>query len=181
MSNTNASGRLILQNVRFSYANVWEPKSINDGDPKYSVSVIISKDDTKQIEEVKKWIADATEAGKAKFGGKIPTNLKQPLRDGDEDRPDDEAYKGCMFFNANSTTAPAIVDAKRKPIMDQSEFYSGCYGSVSITFYAFNQAGNKGVAAGLGNLMKTKEGERLSGGASAEQDFGAAAADEDLG
>ena len=48
----------------------------------------------------------------SKWGGKIPANLKLPLRDGDIDRPDDEAYAGCYFFNANSRQAPQVVDAK---------------------------------------------------------------------
>ena len=37
------------EDTRWSFANVWEPKSINGGAPKYSVSLIIPKSDTKTV------------------------------------------------------------------------------------------------------------------------------------
>ncbi len=95
---------------------------------------------------------------------------KLPLRDGDTER-DDEAYKGAYFVNANSTTAPQIVDRAVQPILDRSEVYSGCYARVSINFYAFNTNGNKGIACGLGNIQKVRDGEPLSGRTSAADDF----------
>ncbi len=175
----NNKTKVITGKVRFSYANVWEPKSINGGDEKYSVSLIISKSDIKTINDIKAAIEAAKQDGKAKFGGKIPANLKLPLRDGDIDRPEDEAYKDSYFVNANSKDKPSIVDKNVKLIMDQDEVYSGCYGRASITFYAFNQNGNKGVACGLGNLQKLSDGEPLSGRSRAEDDF-SSADDEDF-
>lgn len=163
--------KVITGIVRFSYANVWEPKSINGSDEKYSVSLIIPKSDTKTIQEIKDAVETAKQEGKAKFGGKIPANLKLPLRDGDIERPEDEAYKDSYFINANSKDRPQIVDKSVKPILDQSEVYSGCYGRVSVTFYAFNSNGNKGIACGLGNIQKIKDGEPLSGHSSASDDF----------
>lgn len=163
--------KVITGGVRFSYANVWEPKSINGSDEKYSVSLIIPKNDTNTIQEIKDAVEAAKQEGKSKFGGKIPANLKLPLRDGDIERPEDEAYKDSYFVNANSKDRPQIVDKNVKPILDQSEVYSGCYGRVSITFYAFNSNGNKGIACGLGNIQKIKEGEPLSGRSSASDDF----------
>lgn len=170
MENNNKT-KVITGKTRFSYANIWEAKSINGGDEKYSVSLIISKDDTKTINEIKAAIEAAKQEGKAKFGGKIPANLKLPLRDGDVDRPDDEAYKNSYFVNANSKDKPQIVDKNVKPILDQSEVYSGCYGRASVTFYAFNSNGNKGIACGLGNLQKLSDGEPLSGRSRAEDEF----------
>ena len=93
-----------------------------------------------------------------------------PLRDGDDERNDD-AYKGHYFINANSNTQPQIVDKNVKPILDRSEVYSGCYARVSLNFYAFNNNGNKGVACGLGNIQKIRDGESLSGRSSAADDF----------
>ena len=116
-------------------------------------------------------IEAAKQAGLSKFGGKIPANLKLPLRDGDTEREDDEVYAGKYFINANAKTKPGIVDKGGNPIIDTTEFYSGCYGHASITFYAFNTSGNKGIACGLNNLMKTRDGEMLGGRASAEDDF----------
>ncbi|MBC2723232.1 DUF2815 family protein [Desulfosporosinus sp.] len=168
MENTT---KVVTGKVRFSYANVWEPKSINGGDEKYSVSIIIPKTDMKTIADIKAAIERAKKDGTSKFGGKVPANLKLPLRDGDVDRPDDEAYKDSYFINANSKDRPGIVDKNVKAILDPSEFYSGCYGRASITFFAFNQNGSKGIACGLQNLQKLSDGEPLSGRSRAEDDF----------
>ena len=119
--------------------------------------------------------------GVAKFGGKKPNKaaIKLPLRDGDIER-DDEAYKGHYFINANSTTAPQIVDRAVKPILDRSEVYSGCYARVSLNFYAFNSNGNKGIACGLGNIQKIRDGESRGGKTTAADDFGAVVDDDFL-
>ena len=166
--------------TRWSYANVWEPKSINGGAPKYSVSLIIPKSDTKTVTAVKKAIQAAFDEGQSKLKGSsksVPalSAIKTPLRDGDLERPDDEAYKDSYFINANSATAPGIVDAARQPILERSEVYSGVYGRASINFYAFNSNGNRGIACGLNNLQKIADGEPLGGKTRAEDDF----ADED--
>lgn len=171
-------------NTRWSYANVWDPKSINGGAPKYSVSLIIPKFDTATVNKIKAAIQSAYEEGESKLKGNgksVPalSILKTPLRDGDLERPDDAAYAGCYFVNANSATAPGIVDADRQPILDRSEVYSGVYGRASINFYAFNSNGNKGIACGLNNLQKIKDGEPLGGKSRAEDDF-ATDADDDF-
>lgn len=141
--------KVVTETVRLSYAHIWEPASINGGDEKYSVSLIIPKSDTKTIKAIQDAVEQAKQDGKAKFGGKIPANLKLPLRDGDIERPDDEAYADSYFINANSKDKPQIVDTKVQPILDRSEVYSGCYARVSISLYAFNTNGNKGIACGL--------------------------------
>lgn len=165
--------KVITGIVRLSYANVWEPKSINGGAEKYSVSLIIPKSDTKTLNAINAAVNAAIEEGKGKFGGKIPNKaaLKLPLRDGDIDRADDEAYANSYFINANSNTAPQIVDRNVNPILDRSEVYSGVYARVSINFYAFNSNGNKGIACGLGNIQKIRDGEPLGGRTNAAEDF----------
>ena len=165
--------------TRFSYANVFEPKSINGGDAKYSVSLLIDKKDKKTLDKIEAAVQAAIEEGKGKWGGKIPKKLKLPLRDGDEER-DDDAYAGKMFLNANSSAKPGVVDEDLNPIMDADEFYSGCFGRASVNFYAFNSNGSVGIACGLNNLQKLADGDRLSGGASAEEDFGAIEDEDDL-
>lgn len=173
--------KVITGTVRLSYANVWEPKSINGGAEKYSVSLIIPKSDTKTIAAINAAVDAAIEEGISKFGGKKPNKaaIKLPLRDGDVER-DDEAYHNCYFVNANSTTAPQLVDQQVNPIFDRSEVYSGVYGRVSLSFYAFNSNGNKGVACGLGNIQKIKDGEPLGGRTNAADDFGTLADDDFL-
>jgi hypothetical protein len=177
MSNTTNTTKVLTKVitgiVRLSYANVYEPKSINGGTEKYSVSLIIPKSDTKTVAAVSAAVDAAIEEGKGKFGGKVPSKaaLKLPLRDGDIDRPDDDAYAGHYFINANSNTAPQIVDKQVNPILDRSEVYSGMYARVSINFYAFNSNGNRGVACGLGNIQKVRDGEPLGGRSNAADDF----------
>lgn len=167
----NQNNTKVIVPCRFSYLHCWEPDSVNGGDPKYSVSAIVPKSDTKTINAIKAAIEQAKKDSVSKWGGKVPANLKLPLRDGDIDRPDDEAYVGCYFFNANSRQAPQVVDSKVQPILDQSEVYSGCYGKISVTFYGYNSNGNRGIAAGLGNIQKLKDGESLGGRTSAADDF----------
>lgn len=162
--------------TRWSYANVWDAKSINGGTPKYSVSLIIPKSDTKTVKKIQTAIQAAYEEGQSKLKGNgksVPalSVIKTPLRDGDAERPDDEAYKNSYFINANSATAPGIVDADRNPILERSEVYSGVYGRASISLYAFNSNGNRGIACGLNNLQKISDGEPLGGKSRAEDDF----------
>ncbi len=171
-------------NTRWSYANVWDAKSINGGTPKFSVSLIIPKSDTVTVNKVKAAIQAAYQEGEGKLKGNgkfVPAldAIKNPLRDGDKERPGDDAYANSYFINANSATAPGIVDADRNPIMDRSEVYSGVYGRASVNFYAFNSNGNRGIACGLNNLQKIRDGEPLGGKSRAEDDF-ATEADDDF-
>lgn len=176
VKNTNPMKVITSPNTRWSYANVWESKSINGGAPKYSVSLIIPKSDSKTVAKIQAAIEAAYKEGESKLKGNgrsvtALSALKTPLRDGDTERPDDEAYADSYFINANSASAPGIVDADRQPIIDRSEVYSGAYGRASINFYAFNSSGNKGIACGLNNLQKIQDGEPLGGKSRAEDDF----------
>ncbi len=173
---TNPTKVITGKDTRWSYANVWEPKSINGSTPKYSVSLIIPKSDKVTIEKIKKAIEAAYREGEAKLKGNSKTlpplsAIKMPLRDGDLERPDDPTYANSYFINANSATAPGIVDIDLNPILNRSEVYSGVYGRASVSFYAFNSNGNRGIACGLGNLQKIRDGEPLGSKASAEDDF----------
>ena len=162
--------------ARASYANLNEPKSINGGKSKYSVSIIIPKSDKETISRIKAAIKAAYIEGEHKLKGKARTappleELKQPLRDGDKARPDDEAYADSYFINANSDSAPGIVDRNRQPITDTREIYSGIYARFSVNFYAYNTNGNSGIACGLNNVQKLSDGTPLGGKSKAEDDF----------
>ena len=175
-TNVNPCKVITGPNTRWSYANVWEPKAINGGTPKYSISLIIPKSDTVTVAKIKAAIEAAYQEGQAKLKGNaksVPalSLIKNPLRDGDVERPDDPAYADSYFINANSATAPGIVDADRNPVLTRSDVYSGVYGRASISFYAFNSNGNRGIACGLNNLQLLRAGEPLGGKASAESDF----------
>ena len=181
--NDNTNTRVKIGEVRLSYCHLFQPEAVADGgEKKYSVSLLIPKSNTKLVEEVKAAINAAFMAGVAsRFGGKqpVPGTWKNPLRDGDAERPDDDTYAGCFFINATSRTKPGIVkivkmngEKKLMEVTDEDEVYSGCYGVVSVNFFAFNNAGNKGVAAGLNNVLKTKDGDYLGGRTSAQSEFG---------
>lgn len=161
----------VIVPCRFSYLHCWEPVGIEGSEPKYSVSAIIPKSDKATINKIKSAIEQVKKESLSVWGGKVPANLKTPLRDGDTDRPDDEAYSDSYFFNANSKQKPQVVDNLVQPILDQSEVYSGCYGNISVNFYAYSINGNKGIAAGLGNIQKLSDGESLGGRTSAAEDF----------
>jgi len=168
--------KVITGITRLSYANLNQPKSINGGDARYSVSVLIPKSDTKTLNAVKAAIQAAYDEGQAKLKGtskSVPTlaALKTPLRDGDAERPDDEAYQGHFFLNANNKDKPGVVDINRNPIFDTSEIYSGIYARCSLSFFAFNSNGNKGIACALNHVQKVRDGESLGSRTRAEDDF----------
>lgn len=167
--------KVIIAGARLSYANIFEPKAFEGQDPKYSVSLIISKDDTETLDIIDKAIKNAMEQGKSKWGGKVPKNIKLPLHDGDIEREDDESYQNSFYINASSKNAPGVVGLERdratgKAIpLGSDEVYSGCYANVSVNFYAYDK-GSNGISAGLNNIQKCKDGERLGGGAAAAED-----------
>ena len=162
------STKVITNKVRASFVHVFEAQSVNGSEPKYSCSFIIPKSDTVTIGKIKAAMEEARQEGVPKWGGKIPPNLKLPLRDGDVDRPDDPNYEGCYFINASSKEKPGVVDRKRVPITDSLTVYSGCYVRASLNIYPFNTNGNRGIAAGLNNVQFWCDGEPLNGRVFAE-------------
>lgn len=178
--------KVVTEEGRMSYVNVFQPRAAEEGGKeKYSLCFLFSKKSKtgKRIKaQMDAAVQAAIEIGKTgKWGGKIPplSKLKLPLRDGDEERPDDEVYAGMWFVNCSSDTKPGVVDEDVQEIISADEFYSGCYGKVSVNFYPFNNAGSKGVACGLNNVQKTRDGERLGGRDSAENDFGGGEEEDD--
>lgn len=175
------STKVVTGKVRFSFVNVFEAKAFAEGQtPKYSVMLLIPKSDTATLNKIKKAIDAAAQKGlSTKFGGKLPTVLKTTLKDADKDTNlDGDVFaeiwpyaKNHYIISVSSKLAPQVVDAERNPILDPTEFYSGCYGRASINFFAYNNAGNKGISAGLCNLQKLEDGEPLGNISTAEQDF----------
>ena len=181
--NDNTTTRVKIGEVRLSYCHLFTPEAISDGgDKKYSVALLIPKSNTALVGAIKEAVKAAFMSGVAsKFGGKQSAagTWKNPLRDGDAERPDDETYAGCWFINATSKTKPGIVkrvkidnENKLVEVTNEEDVYSGCFGFASVNFFAYNNAGNKGIGAGLNNVLKTRDGDYLGGRASAESDFG---------
>lgn len=166
--------------IRLSYVHLAQPYGINGSEPKYSCCVLIRKDDTYTLNALNAAIAVAKEEGKVKWGGKVPAVLKLPLRDGDLEKPDDEAYAGCFFFNCSSKVRPTMLDRLTNEILDPTEVYSGCYAKVSVNLYAFSMNGNKGIAVGLNHVQKIKDGEAFGGRGRAQDDFTVVESEEDF-
>ncbi len=164
--------------VRLSYASVWHPTAVEEGGEKqYSSALLISKDDTLTLGRIQKAVDHLTAEAKKKYGGKLPPKFKLPLRDGDDEKPDDDNYGGMMFLNAKSKNRPGIVGLEKdtkgdyKPITDEDEVYSGCFARVSLNLYLYDTKGNKGIGVGLNNIQKVKDGDPLAGKSRPEDDF----------
>jgi len=168
---SSAKVKVVTGKVRFSYVNAFTPKaSVDGGALKYSVSLIIPKSDKETVAKLTKAFEECKAANAAFFGGAVPKGLKGGLRDGDEEK-DDPAYADSFFINANSAQKPGVVDAEMNAIIDPSEFYSGCFGRASVTFYPYVAQGSKGIACGLNNLQKLEDGDPLGGASNAADDF----------
>lgn len=172
--------KVVTGKVRFSYANVWKPTAIEGGTPKFNVALLIPKSDKATIKKINDAVNAACADFKAKNNGKLPKTFKLPLRDGDEERENDEDYVDHYFINLSSLKAPLVLDANRDEILDPLEFYSGCYGRAVFNCYFFDKAGNKGVAAGLSSVMKTADGEPLGGASASAEDYDDDYEDDDL-
>lgn len=167
------STKVVTKKVRFSYANVWKPTAVEEGqEPKYNITVLIPKTDTVTLEKIEKAIETEYNILKMGNGNKDLKKWHNPLKDGDEEYPEDENYHGMMFIRAASKNKPGIVDKDAEPIMEQDEFYSGCWGRISLNFFNFKVPTNTGVGAGLNHVQKLEDGEHLGGARStAAEDF----------
>lgn len=173
--------KVVFGPCRLSYTHVFT-KYAPDGDTdngKYMTNVLIPKSEKETVKALQQAIEAAKKSGiVSKWGGKEPKNLELPLRNGDTDK-DDEVYEDCFFINAKSSTRPGICDKNKNPIVDEEEIYSGVYAYVSVSFYPYDKNGNRGIACGLNNIMKFKDGERLGSRTSAENDFADIDAEDD--
>lgn len=178
----NIATKCLTGEVRLSYANLSVPRANQaqngqpQGDPKYSVTLLIPKTDTATYNDLCEAFNAAAQAGlNTKFGGYMPV-LKPVIHDGDgvrnDGRPYGEECKGCWVLTATSKTKPQVVDISNINVeLAPQDIYSGMYARVTVNFFAFNSGSNKGVGCGLGNVLKIRDGEPLGGGASASSDF----------
>lgn len=161
--------KVVTGEVRLSYVTLFEPRAIIEGGPlKYSVSILIPKDDTETLPMIEKAIETVIAENQSTLKTKKQSALKLPLRDGDTEK-DSPDYEDHWFISISSKTAPMVVDEERQQIIDPRDIYSGCFGRVSMNFYAFNKAGNKGIGCGLNAVQKTKDGEALGGAYTADE------------
>lgn len=174
--------KIVTGLARFSYANVWKPKEDEHGNKKYSVALLFPKKNKNALKAIQEAIEEAIEEGieTGTFGKKNPgswkkkntklTSFKWCLRDGD-DKEDNEEYDGMMYLNASAKEQPLIGDADRQEIVDEDDFYSGCWGRASIVIFPYNNDSNIGIGAYLQSVQKLRDGEKLAGRASLEEAF----------
>lgn len=162
-----------------NFVRVFEPEAFNGGDPKYSVVLSFEQSNTALVEKIRSAIQECVEKAKAQHGGKLPKGFKVvDLKDGDTDYETD-GFAGMFTLKASSAYKPEVVKkakvmgkSQMVPITDEEEFYSGCYGFASVSFFAYDNGVSKGVTCGLNSLLKSRDGEKLGGGGgSAATDF----------
>lgn len=174
MASNTKSTKVVTGEVRLSYVNLLEPRSYNDGqEPKYSVMMLIPKSDRKTVTRIKSAQDAAIADGVSRrWGGKRPSNLRLPMKDGDSGDFDGPEYEGHYVLRASSKRKPGLVDAALDPVVDEGRVYSGCYGRVSFDLYPYSVTGNNGISAGLDNVQITRDGEPLGSYTRPEDDFG---------
>jgi hypothetical protein len=173
----NDAMKVLTGEVRLSYANLMQPRTPQGGgDPKYSVTLLIPKTDVKTKADIDQSIQSAIQEGiPKKWNGKQPALIHNPLHDGDRAKENGEPFgeecRGCWVISASSKQKPGIVDSSLQDIINPSDIYSGMYARVTIRFFAYDSNGKRGIGCGLGNVMKMRDGDALSGHASAKEDF----------
>lgn len=171
--------KCLIGEARMNFVRVFEPEAFNGGDPKYSVVLSFEQSNTALVEKIRSAIQECVEKAKAQHGGKLPKGFKVvDLKDGDTDYETD-GFAGMFTLKASSAYKPEVVKKAKVmgksqlvPITDEEEFYSGCYGFASVSFFAYDNGVSKGVTCGLNSLLKSRDGEKLGGGGgSAATDF----------
>lgn len=175
--------------VRFTFVHLAEPHSYNDApNKKYSVSILIDKNDHKTLDTIKENYNEAKQKGIEKYG-QMFANKATPLKrkpgtingilvdcDEDERYMDNADYKGKYMMTAKAVNAPDVcilskgVVMKLQPEQIKEEVYSGCYGKITFNFYPYSRTGT-GIACGLANVIKKKDGDFMGGRVSGLTDF----------
>jgi hypothetical protein len=178
MAVTNTDTKVVTGKVRLSYVSLFQPKADDEGNEKYSCTILIPKSDKVTIAKIKTAIEAAKQAGADKLkdkNGKMPATVQTSVHDGDGEKPKGGEYgeecRGCYVINASSRQKPGIIDARKNEILDSTEVYSGCYARASINFYAYNRKGGRGITCGINNVQKIADGDYLGGRSRAEDDF----------
>jgi Protein of unknown function (DUF2815) len=166
---------------RVSFSHVWQPEKRDDGKKVWSVTGIFEEKDLAEMRKL------AKECGLAKWPK--AKGIKQPFRKGVDKDEDPNGYdldkypeyKGKVIVGLKSYNRPIKVvynridpDTKQRvPIEDEEDFVSGCYARAAVSFFTYDQGGNKGVSVGITSLVKIRDGEPLINVADPTKDFAA--------
>lgn len=143
---------------RLSFVHLAKPDKFG----KYSVSLLVPKEDTEFVEQLMAARKTATDdALIGKWSGKAPKDDGFPVTDGDTS--DYESDNGCWVVRCNSTDPVPVYDNAGMPL-NPEEVYSGCYAKVAMSVSGYNwENTKKGVGIYLNAVMKDADGERLGG------------------
>ena len=176
----NIPTKVLTGEVRLSYVNLVAPRANNNdpsATPKYSVTLLIPKTDVAVKQNIDASIeAAAADAQSKIWNGVRPPVMPVPIHDGDGVRENGTPYgdecKGCWVITASTKNKPQVVHQSdiNTELLPQ-DIYSGMYARVTINFFGYARAGKRGIGCGLGNVMKTRDGDPLAGGTSAAADF----------
>jgi hypothetical protein len=174
--------KILTPEFRVSFPKVFKPEAGMNGEGPEYYSLVMLFPKTADLSALK---AAHAAAIKEKWGDKKPANLRSPFRDGDEKELD--GYEGTIYITVKSKDKPGLVNAAKEKIVDEAEFYAGCYARATLSCYAYEKNGNRGVSFGLQNIQKLRDGEPFGSKRKAEDDFDAvegaqkSAAAEDFG
>lgn len=171
---------VVTPKFKMGYPNLFKPRK-NEMNRKDEYSVVALFDKGEDLSVLKK---AAQEAIVKKWGAdksKWPQNLRTPFRDQGEKGKIDEVTgkkilppgheEGAIFLNLRSQQKPGVVDENVQPILDEQQLYAGCYARASVSCYAYDHLGNRGISFGLGNIQKVADGEPMGGKLKAEMEF----------
>ncbi|MCC8075735.1 MAG: DUF2815 family protein [Clostridiales bacterium] len=166
-----------IKNVRFSYCHLFQPKSQNGSDPKYSTTVLVPKGNTAAKQAIDAAVNEAINTGVAgKWNGTRPPRPALCVYDGDGVRPSDgqpfgDECKGCWVFTASTRDKPFVVNNRVDDIIDPTQVYSGMWGNVCVSFFPYNYNGKKGIGCWLNGVQKVRDGEPLTHRVTAQSAF----------
>lgn len=165
------TANIISPEFRVSFPNVFRPQAMkgSNNEPKYGITMLFKKGEN--LAALEKAVLDCATEALGADRSKWPKGLRSPFRDQGE--RDYEGYEqGAVFVNATSKQRPGLVDANVQDIIEERQFYAGCYARASLRAFYYDSSGNKGVGFGVQNIQKTRDGEPLGGRTTPEQDFG---------
>ena len=165
--------KFITPPARLSYPSLFKTSSFRGDDSgKYEATFIFDADvdlsrlkalELNALKEKFPKMSDEDIKAQVKSGA-----MNWPFRKGDE-KPNAPELEGKVFFKASSKERPGVVDDRLDPITEPGEIYPGCWVLASVNVYAFDNRA-KGVAIGLRNVQKVRDGEPLGGGRSRPED-----------
>lgn len=154
--------RWITCPVRLAFPALAEPRAMNpSAEPKYQATLLFPRG-----ADLSALMAAARAAATSKFGkGVSLKHLRNPFRDGSEREGYDGFEAGCKFINATSKFKPALIDRNGDDLTaDDQRIYPGVWVRAKLTCYAYDQAGNRGVAFGLVSIQRIADDEPFATG-----------------